>query len=69
MSKTKWISAAEAADILDTYPDKINYWGGKGMFGYRVKHGNEWRYSRQRVSQAGEQWALLELSDVKGEWL
>jgi hypothetical protein len=44
MGKTKWISAVEAADILDTYPDKINYWGVRGMFGNRVKHENEWRY-------------------------
>ena len=68
MTKNKtWITSKEAAEILDTTPDKVNYYGRKGYFGARRWTGKEWRYYRKLVERMRHEWKRMGLHLVKGE--
>ena len=66
MSKQRaWITSIEAAIILNTTPDKINYWGRKGFFGKRKMLTKGCLYYRKRVEEAKASWDKMELSKIR----
>ena len=60
-----WITANEVAEILDTTPDKVNYWGRKQFFGIRILKKARFFYNYKRVLIAKQKWDKLELSKIR----
>ncbi len=53
-----WITANEAASILDTTPDRINYFGKMGKLP-RCKMGSnfqQWRYNKRYIENVVIHW-------------
>jgi len=60
-----WITSNEVAEILNTSPDKVNWWGMKGFFGARRWYKNHWLYSVKAVEKVKDIWVSRKLSDIR----
>ncbi len=52
-----WITSQEAAKLLDTTPDAVNYHAKKGRFIRKTDPGrNRWLYSRKYIIDVVQYW-------------
>jgi len=53
----EWVTSTEASSILNTSPDRINYYGKKGyIIRKRPAKGNFWLYSKKYISEIVKVW-------------